>query len=408
MKKKLLALILVISSVNFAQDSSNVLFIGNSYTYGNDLPTMLTQLASSLGDYVSKDQSTPGGMTFSGHAGNSTTYQKINAKNWDFVVLQAQSQEPSFPDSQVNSQTLPYAVQIADSVYANSVCSQVLYFMTWGRENGDPQWAPISTFDGMNARLRSAYLRFADSTNASVSPVGSAWKYVRDNHPSIQLYTSDGSHPSVSGSYLAACTFYASIFRKSPVGATFISSLDLNTAEILQNAAAATVLHSDSIGLWNLRPSSALVSANFSFGVSGASVDFVNQSERATNYDWNFGNGNSSTDENPTTNFVNNGTYTVQLISSSPCGTDTTTQSIQITSADLENIAQKFGLYEIETGLFGFKELPQEAKLKVISSNGKVILLKSQVIDLRSEGNGIYLIQILIDNKSYFVKVLLS
>ena len=39
-----------------------------------------------------------------------------------------------------------------------------MMFMTWGRENGDPQWTPISTFEGMNDRLRSAYLRFADST----------------------------------------------------------------------------------------------------------------------------------------------------------------------------------------------------------------------------------------------------
>ena len=121
--------------------------------------------------------------------------------------MQAQSQEPSFPDSQVDTETIPYAMQMADSVYANHYCSKVMMFMTWGRENGDPQWGPISTFNGMNTRLRNAYVRMADSVQGSVGPVGSAWRVVRELDPSIQLYSGDGSHPSVAGTYLAACTF---------------------------------------------------------------------------------------------------------------------------------------------------------------------------------------------------------
>lgn len=405
MKKSLIILSLIISSTSMAQDSAKVLFLGNSYTYGNDLPTMLSQLATSLGDNIMKDQSTPGGMTFSGHAGSATTYQKINSNDWDFVVLQAQSQEPSFPESQVNEQTLTYAMQIADSVYANSVCSQVLYFMTWGRENGDAQWEPISTFDGMNARLRSAYLRFADSTDASVSPVGSAWKYVRDNHPTIQLYTGDGSHPNVNGSYLAACTFYASIFRKTPVGATFTSSLDANTAGILQSAAAMTVLQADSMDLWNLRPASELISADFSFDASESTVTFTNESEKATNYIWDFGNGANSDEENPTIDFVSNGDYTVQLIASSACGMDTVTETIQIDNASLLEVSKEFGLYEIEQGVFGFKNLPEHAQLNAVSMNGKIINSMNQTVDLRTESIGVYLIQISVGNENFFVRV---
>ena len=67
----------------------------------------------------------------------------------------------------------------------------------------------------MNARLRDAYLRIADSSLASVSPVGAAWRYIRDTQPSIQLYVGDGSHPSVAGTYLAASVFYVSLFHKA-------------------------------------------------------------------------------------------------------------------------------------------------------------------------------------------------
>jgi hypothetical protein len=83
--------------------------------------------------------------------------------------------------------------------------------MTWGRENGDQDncanYTPLCTYDGMQQRLRESYVQMADDNNAIVVPVGMAWKYVRDNYPEIDLYQSDESHPSVEGTYLAACTF---------------------------------------------------------------------------------------------------------------------------------------------------------------------------------------------------------
>ncbi|MFN5032289.1 MAG: hypothetical protein ACK5FX_08725, partial [Flavobacteriia bacterium] len=188
MKKLGLLMLLFISGSNYAQDSISVLFIGNSYTYVNDLPTVFKNLTQSLGDISTVDSKTNGGYTFQNHLSDAVTHTKIQSRQWDFVVLQGQSQEPSFPTDQVNAQTLPPAAALADSVYSNWYCSQAVYFMTWGRQNGDPQWDSISTFDGMNVRLRNAYMRIADSANASVSPVGVAWKYVRDNHPTINLY----------------------------------------------------------------------------------------------------------------------------------------------------------------------------------------------------------------------------
>jgi hypothetical protein len=126
-----------------------------------------------------------------------------------------------------------------------------MYFMTWGRQNGDPQWDSINTFDKMNLRLRNAYLRISDSAEASVAPIGVAWKYVRDNYPAINLYSGDGSHPSLEGTYLAACGFYASLFRKSPVGATYTAGLSAAIAAQLQVAAEMTII--DSLEIWDLR-----------------------------------------------------------------------------------------------------------------------------------------------------------
>jgi len=72
--------------------------------------------------------------------------------------------------------------------------------------------------------------------------VGAAWETVVSAAPHPDLWQSDGSHPSVSGTYLAACVFYATIFRQSPVGLGYADGLPSGENRTLQSAAAATVL----------------------------------------------------------------------------------------------------------------------------------------------------------------------
>ena len=412
MKNRILLLTLTLFSFgSSAQDSVSVLFIGNSYTYYNDLPTMLSNLAISLGDQVYSDSHTPGGTTLANHASNAIVYDKLNDQAWDFVVLQAQSQEPSFPDAQVDANTLPYAIQLADSIYANNFCTEALFFMTWGRENGDPQWTLISTFDGMNARLRSAYMRFSDSVQGAVSPVGSAWKYIRDTEPSIGLYAGDGSHPSYAGSYLAACTFYASVFRKSPVGAPFIGTLDPLVAEKLQMAAELTVL--DSLEQWNLRPISEHTQADFLAIVSGQNADLSNQSTKATNYTWDFGDGSAtSTSTSPSHTYTLGGIYTVTLIAESPCDTDTLQQEVEIAVLGVNEIQEKIEIATLNDGKFELKASGNIKEVSVRDASGKVIQAAIEMnagcakVDVSKWSSGVYFISLTTETGHTTVKVL--
>jgi hypothetical protein len=396
---------LLLSNIILGQDSAKVLFIGNSYTYFNNLPGMLTDLSTSLGDYVQPTSQVAGGATFQVHATNPATYTAINSADWDFVVLQAQSQEPSFPDSQVNSETLPFAEQMADSIRNNSICSNILMFMTWGRENGDPQWVPISTFDGMNSRLRNAYIRMADSIDASISPVGVAWKYVRDNYPSIQLYSPDGSHPSLEGSYLAACAFYASLFRKSPVGASFTSSLAPATAANLQLSAAAAVM--DSLDHWNLYPMSEHTQADFSYEVNGGEVVFINNSVNATAYDWNFNDGQVSNDESPVIVYSAPGSYSVTLVSSSPCDSDTLSSTIVIGSNSIvTNLPKDLMIRQMENGIFQIYGDQEFDQIVVTDATGRIVTEQREAhIDLSNKPTGLYLIRIQSEDRMYQVRI---
>lgn len=289
--KLFLFISLVLPFSIYAQIKKKVLFIGNSYTYVNALPQLIYDLAISKQDTLVFDQSVMGGFTFSNHCNFNQTWQKIRSAKWDYVVLQAQSQEPSFSPAQVMANTFPYAKQMYDSVKASNTCSKILFFMTWGRKNGDAAncgaYPPVCTYNGMQARLRQSYLLFKDSLQSHCAPVGVAWKTCRTQNPSIDLYQPDESHPSIQGSYLAACVFYSSMYNKSAQGTTFLAGLNVSEASILQQIASKTVL--DSIGLWtsaNDIPELLLSSSHNSI-CTGQS--FTIYASGASTYTWNTG-----------------------------------------------------------------------------------------------------------------------
>jgi PKD repeat protein len=387
---------------SFAQDTARVLFIGNSYVATNDLPSAVTQLSNSLGDVIIGDSKLNGGFTFANHWNDPITYTKMNAQLWDYVVIQGQSQEPSFPTSQVNTQSLPYAVNLADSVYEVSNCTQAMYFMTWGRQNGDQQWDSINTFDKMNSRLRNAYLRIADSANACVAPVGVAWKYVRDNYPTINLYSGDGSHPSVEGTYLSACTFYASIFRKSPIGANYLMGLDPLVASQLQTAASLMVL--DSLETWKLKPADSIVIAAFIGTQNGNQIQFTNQSYRADAYSWDFGDGGQSIEINPLHVYATPGSYNVQLIASSSCGADTAQTTFNVEVFSVEEKELNYSLHTLGNGVFTIQFDTQIVfdHLDFVSADGRQ-LYNQILLNANTDSNEITLNCSKISNGIYYL-----
>ena len=181
-----------------------VLFIGNSYTYTNNMPLMLQQLSASLGDTLIYDESDPGGYTLAQHSAYAPTIAKIFSQQWDIVVLQEQSELPSFPPAEVDTEVYPYAHKLDSMIHANDSCTQTIFLMTWGHGNGDPlncgSYPAICTYDGMQIRLRESYMQMTQDNHAIVAPVGVAWKMVMDSIPSIWLYISDSSHPLPTGS----------------------------------------------------------------------------------------------------------------------------------------------------------------------------------------------------------------
>jgi hypothetical protein len=224
-------------------DTTKVLFVGNSYTYSNDLPTMFKLLSASGGKAVATDMSAPGGYTFELHYTYQPTFDLIGRGGWNYVILQEQSQYPTIEYYRYNS-TYPFGRKLDSLIKLKN--SNTLFFMTWGREFGgqqciDSHCSPVFTsFYHMQDSLKSAYNGIANTLNASVAPVGEGWRTAKLMDTSIALWESDNSHPSLKGSYLAACMFYITIFHQSPVGLIYTAGLSMQEALFLQNAANLT------------------------------------------------------------------------------------------------------------------------------------------------------------------------
>ena len=124
--------------------------------------------------------------------------------------------------------------------------------MTWGRKNGDTEFGPMypmmSTYEGMDSLLYARYMYMAETNDASVCPVGRVWHHLRDNHSEIELYTPDESHPSLAGSYAAACAFYTMMFGRDPDSITYEAGLGMKTAGIIRSAVHEVVY--DSLWKW--------------------------------------------------------------------------------------------------------------------------------------------------------------
>ena len=235
---------------SYAQGSLKVLFVGNSYIYTNNLPQATADLAASCGDTLHFSSSAPGAYTFQQHLSNATTQFLISQGGWNFVILQEQSQLPSFPISQVENECFPYAQQLSQMIREKGN-EEVAFYMTWGRKNGDASncanYPPLCTYEGMDSLLYERYTMMAEQNSAVISPVGRVWHYLRTHHPEIELYSTDESHPSVAGTYAAATTFYTILFKKSPLNASDLT-LDATTAAAIRQAAQTVVY--DSLDFW--------------------------------------------------------------------------------------------------------------------------------------------------------------
>ncbi len=361
MKTKCVLLLITLISTNnlFAQDTLRVLFLGNSYTSYNNLPQLVQSLSASAGKTLIIDSNMPGGMTVSGHVNDATSIAKIRQGNWDYVVIQEQSQIPSIDYYRYNDM-YPAITDLKTLVEQFNPCTRMITYMTWGRRFGGQQCDPTNThcspvfvdFNHMQDSLTSAYTEISDKLNIQCAPVGVAWQNVL-NDTTFILHSNDNSHPTIDGSYVAALSIYSSIWKQQSIGIAFNAGLTQSRALYYQQMSDNTMFNSQND--WNLNINNPL--ANFSYSTNGNSVTFTNTSSSSMNsllnYFWDFGDGNSSVLKNPNHSYSSTGIYSVNLIVADCIFSDTASFSVQIGTTGIpENEFNQIRIYPNPTNLY--------------------------------------------------------
>lgn len=337
---KLLSLLLVTSALSAvhlrAQDTLSVLFLGNSYTAFNNLPQLVQNLTISAGKTLNIDSNSPGGMTLEGHVADAVTFAKISEGNWDYVVIQEQSQIPAIDYYRYNSM-YPALTELKALVEQYNPCARLITYMTWGRRFGGQQCDQTSTycspdfadFNHMQDSLTSAYTEISDILGVQCAPVGVTWQHIL-NDTTVVLHSADNSHPNQQGSYVAALTLFSSIWRQPSFGLDYAAGLDASLAQYYQEKSDLTVFGSEPD--WNLYINNPV--ADFAHSVDGNTVNFTNLSAalsgNALDYAWEFGDGSAASVENPVHTYADVGVYEVQLVVTDCLFADTVQYMVEV------------------------------------------------------------------------------
>lgn len=220
--------------------TKTLLMIGNSYSRSNGMLEKLELMAISTGDSILIDSSLLyAGARIVNHAKTDNVYDKISSKNWDYVSLQTHSQESAFSQEHIDTIVFPSISNLVDKIYDNNAVP--IFYRTWAYKNVNQTLCDSLTnfcsYESMDSLNHARTLYFAKQLSGEVAPVGVVWKYFRDNHPDINLYVEDDSHPSIIGSYITACVYYTIILKKSPKAISYHhNALDTSKEKLVTEA----------------------------------------------------------------------------------------------------------------------------------------------------------------------------
>lgn len=288
----------------------NILFIGNSITYFNDMPILFKNIANNKGKNVVTEMYAPGGTGFVNHVEDANVYNAFRSRNWDAVVLQPGSSESPGVSWPVQT-TIQRGQKLIDSIHKYSPCAKVfLYQIPYGVRSSDGINGDYNNYQTIQTKIKDSIAKLADGLRI---PIVASGECARAHYSAQQNLLLHGSfndiHPNLNGSYLVASAMFTTIFQENVSGTTYYGGISQATAEYFHGIVDTTILPNKPewrINTYNLY-------SNFSNSIHGNLVDFTHN---ATNYDtleWDFGDGTTSSIDNPSHQYTSGGIKTVRL-----------------------------------------------------------------------------------------------
>lgn len=241
MKKALLALLLVVAVLP-ATAQERVLFVGNSLTYFNDMPTLFENIVAAKGHRVSVESYTVGGAGLAEMVASGEVVRLVESERWDKVVLQPGTGESA--GGSIATDSVAAVVRgLIEILHRGSPEAKVcLYEISNGITPGDGE-GDYDYYQVTQQRILDSVTRIARLSGVCFAPAGECFREHYSTNHDLMLHSSfNDVHPNLAGSYLVACAIFETIYEEPVVPCDFYSTLDREQAEYLQGIADRVVL----------------------------------------------------------------------------------------------------------------------------------------------------------------------
>ena len=226
------------------QEVKSMLWVGNSFFYyNNSMHGHVGQLLNAAGQKGNRSTSaTISGSGINWHdmeahfkpnavgsysfVGDNEVRFNTFERPFDATMMMDCSQCPIHPKLQ--SIFYEYAKKHSETLRKHG--SEPILFMSWA----------YSDVPAMTEQLAAEYIKAGQQNNALVVPAGYAFANSVSKRPDVSLIIADKRHPSLSGTYLAACTVLASVYKINPIGSKYLAGLSPEVAKHLQTVAWET------------------------------------------------------------------------------------------------------------------------------------------------------------------------
>ena len=398
MKRSCISFFLILFlSVGFAQstDTIKVLFIGNSFTSNNNLPSVFQQLALGANKPVVVASYMPGGISVgdisqgtAAHMNNPIVFNLIRSNNWNYLVLQDNqgrfvNNYGIFPSS---SLVIQGHIKIRDSLLYYHPCAKMIWFAGWGPKAGYLPYA--STGVGLINKIYDNYRFLLDTAQQVIAPIGPAWERIIANDTTINLWDTDDTHPGIPGTSITADVVYSTVFKSSPIHSTYImSGITSGVDSVLKNTAFQTVL--DSIGFTGLQTITPVI-------VQNGNTLMING---ISNCSW-FLNGSFLIANTGTVTITQPGTYAAIVYDATHCEYRTLEYVVSVINAINEHTVNAGGVYVYPnptTGLISIDFSNEANKIEIVNYSGQSVLTLNkprtgQMIDVSGFTKGLYFV----------------
>ncbi|SDR65791.1 DUF4886 domain-containing protein [Christiangramia echinicola] len=251
----------------------NVLFIGNSLTYYNDMPQMLQKMVDETNPNINIEQVTYPGFSLNAHLENiiiessdnnirtrkksdqetTKTEEKIKEKDWDIIIMQTggvtilipemrkKKIDPAIKEIKLladkNSKFILFNTWTTKIDFPKEYCYRAVMVNKYAKPGEEICSPKMNDKEEYYNFLQSGYEELSESNKLILTNHSQIFKKVLAKYPELDLLE-DTMHPSKKGAFLSAIIFYNIITNNEAKDLEYEAGLDPETVELLKNAAS--------------------------------------------------------------------------------------------------------------------------------------------------------------------------